>query len=720
MKTNLSTLLLAVTASTAILQGQIIPGQYIAVFKDHVRDHPAAAQALAAQHGLTVAYVYQSALKGFAFGGSPQAAAALARRPDIAYLEPDQVRQAWGQTIPTGINRADVEKAVDINGTDDAIEVDVAIIDTGLDSDHPDLRIDPNGVRFYVSRNRIVSDNNWEDDNGHGTHVGGTVAAIDNGLGVVGVAPGARLTAVKVLDKNGSGSLSGVIAGVDWVAANAIRFEVANMSLGGGRSQAENDAVRKAVEKGVVFVVAAGNDDADANNYSPASEPTAITVSALTDSDGSPGGGGGATSYGADDTFATFSNYGSVVDICAPGVDILSTYPGGGYAIGSGTSMAAPHVAGAAALYIARNGLDKSATGVAAVANALKAAGWKPGDDEYLLGGDKDTYPEPLLNLAALFGPVNASPVVTIISPKEVTQFGSGTTITFTGSATDAEQGDLTGALVWTSNLADKIIGTGGSVSATLVDGIHTITATCKDSAGATGSATITVTVGTVVVPNTIVVPNDFKNTEAAGWSGTITGPIRIQQVYSKNHFGGGTVTITGMAFRLDQNTASSSAFGADGLFQQNAGATNQPPVPPLVRGEGDPEAADVSGTVEILVRLSTTAAQPDNLSPLFSANVGADMKLVWTRNPVSINAKTGTSPNEFGDAIVFEVPFTYNPGQGNLLVDITTYSGVTGAYVDASNASNDGASRAWSSNTGATRASNRDTGADVIQFVLK
>jgi subtilisin family serine protease len=173
--------------------------------------------------------------------------------------------------------------------------------------------------------------------------------------------------------------------------------------LGGSFSQAMNDAVWRGTQAGVVFAVSAGNSNADASNFSPASEATAITVSALADSDGLPGGTGAATSYGADDTLATFSNWGSAMDIAAPGVDILSTLPNDTYGVYSGTSMAAPHVAGAAALYISVNGYQKSWTGVADVTAALLNAGWKPGEAGYF-SGDRDSFPEPLLNVGRLIG----------------------------------------------------------------------------------------------------------------------------------------------------------------------------------------------------------------------------------------------------------------------------------------------------------------------------
>lgn len=545
---RLFSLLVAFLACASITMGQVIPDRYIAVFDKGVADPPAAARALAAQHGLAVSHVYEHALKGFAFAGPPQAIAALARRGNVAYIEPDQVYYALGQTIPTGIDRADVEQALHIDGIDDFVDVDIAIIDTGLDSDHPDLRIDPNGVRFYLQVIWIRSDGNWEDDNGHGTHVGGTAAAIDNGLGVVGVAPGARLTAVKVLDKRGSGSLSAVIAGVDWVAARADRFEVANMSLGGGFSQALNDAVKNAVNKGVVFVVAAGNSATDASTQSPASEPTAITVSALADSNGSPGGGGPATSYGADDTFATFSNYGPVIDICAPGVDILSTYPGG-YAIGSGTSMASPHVAGAAALYIAYNGLTKTAAGVEAVADALKNSGWRLNDSEYIIGGTADAFYEPLLNVAALIGtvPTDNPPTVSITSPTDGNTV-SGEIVIKAEAADDFGVNQVEffvdGVLIGTDN--DDTDGFSATWDTTsMSEDTHILTAEATDtSSNVTLSSEVSVTVDNV--PDPIGSEMHCGDLDAAtakagkNWRATVTVTIHDEH---ENAVSGATVT---------------------------------------------------------------------------------------------------------------------------------------------------------------------------------
>ena len=232
---------------------------------------------------------------------------------------------------------------------------------------------------------------------------------MDNDIGVVGVAPGARLWAVKVLDSSGSGSFSNVIAGLDYVAQHSNEIEVANMSLGGsGYLQAMRDAIAGCVSRGVVIVVAAGNSSTDvyggdeilgtSDDTVPAAFPECLTVSAMADTDGQPGALGSGTSYAGDDQFASFSNHsmgamvgdpviswGAAIDLSAPGVNILSTYKGGGYATMSGTSMATPHVAGSVALYVAQHGRAFDAAGVYAIRQALVDAAqpqyvWQSGD----------------------------------------------------------------------------------------------------------------------------------------------------------------------------------------------------------------------------------------------------------------------------------------------------------------------------------------------------
>jgi len=352
--------------------GELIPDHYIVVFKNSVANPQGAADELAAAHGLVRGHVYGHALKGFSATIPAGRLAALSRDPRIQSIEQDQTVQAYAQTIPTGINRifAPGNANITIDGTDDKrIDVDVAVIDTGIEATHPDLNV--SGQQTNCSNGACI-DGSAPDGHGHGTHVAGTIGALDNDFGVVGVAPGARLWGVKVLTDSGSGSMSGVIAGVDWVTAHAAQIEVANMSLGGGSSSALCAAIQTSASAGVTYVVAAGNSHQDAAYYSPANCPAAIAVSALADYNGAAGSGAMPTcgNAGPDDTLASFSNFSRTVPlIAAPGVCILSTYKGAAYALMSGTSMASPHVAGAAAL------LRASGVSAASIRSTLNATG---------------------------------------------------------------------------------------------------------------------------------------------------------------------------------------------------------------------------------------------------------------------------------------------------------------------------------------------------------
>ena len=258
------------------------------------------------------------------------------------------------QAIPTGVDRvdADVSSLAGIAQDGGAFAVDVAVLDTGIAA-HPDLDV-VGGVSCLGQ--------SYADDNGHGTHAAGTIAALDNAIGVVGVAPGARLWSVKVLDARGDGSFSSVICGLDWVYANRATIDAVNLSLGGdgadgvcpGDDPLHNAVCRVVNEAGIPVVVAAGNEGKNAAGTVPATYEEVITVSAFADFNGLPGGGAAATCRSdVDDTFANFSNFGADVDIAAPGVCIRSTSLGHLYAELSGTSMAAPHVTGAVALHLA-------------------------------------------------------------------------------------------------------------------------------------------------------------------------------------------------------------------------------------------------------------------------------------------------------------------------------------------------------------------------------
>lgn len=281
--------------------------------------------------------VYETALQGFAAKMSSDQAAKMLEDTMVKYIEPDQAvtllgkrttKPASGTTTTTTVTQNTPWGITRVGGGTNYTGTGVAwVIDSGIDLTHPDLHVDASRGISYVSG--ISSPN---DDNGHGTHVAGTIAAINNTFGVVGVAAGATVIPVKVLDSTGSGTFSGVLSGINYVLANGKAGDVANMSLGGGISPTIDDAVIKASDV-VKFAIAAGNETDNANNHSPAraNGPNIYTVSAMV----------------SGDTWASFSNYSNgPVDYCAPGVSVYSTYKGGGYVSMSGTSMAAPHVAG--------------------------------------------------------------------------------------------------------------------------------------------------------------------------------------------------------------------------------------------------------------------------------------------------------------------------------------------------------------------------------------
>lgn len=338
-------------------QGRI-PGAYIVTLHDHVSPDRAAADHSRA-HGAQVRHVYRHAINGYAAAMSDAAAARIAGDSRVRSVVADRVVHALGkpvksqpaQTTPTGVRR--------IGGADEAPGAAVAVLDTGVDLTHPDLLVS-------ARRKNCTTERDANDGNGHGTHVAGTIGAKSNDTGVVGVAPSTEIVPVKVLTRSGSGSWSTVICGVDFVKSTwstPTPIRVANMSLGGtGELGTCTDgglrqALCTATAAGTLFAVAAGNDGADAQASVPARYPEVVTVSAIADSDGTTG----STTWQAtcrtdqEDTLADFSNYGDVVDVAAPGVCILSTWKGGGYNTISGTSMAAPHVAGVLAAAAAAN-----------------------------------------------------------------------------------------------------------------------------------------------------------------------------------------------------------------------------------------------------------------------------------------------------------------------------------------------------------------------------
>lgn len=476
---------------------------YIVVLDGDTADVPSVAQEVARAHSGSLGFVYEHAIKGFSISLAPQAAAALARNPRVSYIETNDVVSINAQTVPTGIERifADDNSNLDIDSTDDhRVDVDVAVIDTGVDFEHPDLNV-VGGVTCEASGGgppwaRTFSCNSGgDDDHYHGTHVAGSIAAIDNGEGVVGVAPGARIWAVKVLDSNGSGYEAQVVAGIDWVAANAGTIEVANMSLGGsGFSQAEYDAIQGAVDAGVAFAVAAGNSDDDANNYSPAAFDNALTVSALADFDGAPGGNGSPTCRtDQDDTLADFSNWGNAVQIAAPGVCTLSTFPieQGSYGTISGTSMASPHAAGALALLASVNN-PASANDVHTLYEQVIAAGNFDWVDD-----SGDGIHEPLLDVTAfdanmIAGEGGGDPPANEPPSASFTYSCDGLTCSFTDTSTDND-GDV---VSWSWEFGNGTTSAEQHPDHTFSEnGSYTVTLTVTDDDDATDTTSQTVTV---------------------------------------------------------------------------------------------------------------------------------------------------------------------------------------------------------------------------------
>lgn len=439
--------------SSSVQASRSIPGQYIVVFKGSVADPGAAARQLAGRHGASVIFTYRSAIKGFSARMSDAGARAIAGEAGVAYVEQDQEMAVnTDQLSPPswGIDRID-QAYLPLNGmysySQTGSGVNVYIIDTGVLHTHTEFE-------GRVSQDfTAISDSYGSDGcHWHGTHVAGTVAGK-----TVGVAKQATLHAVRVLDCNGSGTTSGVIAGVDWVSANKVLPAVANMSVGGGFSDALNTAVQNSIQAGVSYAVAGGNNASDACSYSPSSAPSAVTVGATTNTDAQ----------------ASFSNYGGCLDLFAPGNAIYSAMNTSDVAMGSasGTSMATPHVAGAMALYLQANPSATPAQVAAAiVGNATQG----------IISAIGAGSPNLLLRVNGTGGGTpNIAPAARFSSSC------SGMTCQFTDASTDSDGS----VAAWSWNFGNGGVSASQSPSVTYsASGSYNVTLTVTDNLGARSS----------------------------------------------------------------------------------------------------------------------------------------------------------------------------------------------------------------------------------------
>ena len=517
-------------------------------------NHPSTihAEALVRRHGGTLRQVYATALNGFSFSGPEQAARNLERSPRVARVEADQPLRATDHITPTGVLRIDAPQAHASGYT--GTGVNIAILDTGIDSSHPALDV---AVHLGVN---CIDEGSTEDVQGHGTHVAGTASARVEGSTFVGAASHATVVPVKVLGDNGSGSWESVICGVDHVATSLTSdnpITVANMSLSGTGSAGDacdSSALRQAicnsVEAGVVHVVAAGNDGWNVANSIPAAYPEVITVSALDENRCVRFTGGGPPRTECDEGLASFSNFGAGVDVMAPGVGIYSTLVGGGYGTKSGTSMAAPHVAGVAALMRSVN----AALDPGRIRDLLQGTGECPngttntaasgpcsGQDQWFR--DPDGIAEPLINApraaaAAGSAPPTGDPVLEAPTYAEpVANFTHNCTdLTCSFTNTSTSDSELTTTYLW--NFGDGKSSTQKNPQHTYAAGYtYTVTLTVTDSESQSNSTQQQVTVTAPAEPDepTIGITLEVSIYKVRGvhhadllWSGTAATNVSV------------------------------------------------------------------------------------------------------------------------------------------------------------------------------------------------
>lgn len=612
------------------------------------------------------------ALSGFTCSPNANQIERMQRDTRVQFIETNVIVYALSQTIPTGVRRIGcLSNTRWINSSTTPIDVDVAVIDTGIDLTHPDLNV-------YQNVTFVTGTTTGNDDNGHGSHCAGIVGAKNDTSGVVGVAPGVRLWAVKVLDSGGSGALSQIISGVDYVTAHAAEIEVASMSLGGqgGPTDSLRLAIQNSVARGVVYVVAAGNSFIDvyggdcifgtSDDFFPSSYPEVMAVSALVDTDGQAGGLGPSTSRGPDDTTANFSNFskqvsgnfvtspGAAIDVAAPGVDIYSTYKNGGYYTMSGTSMACPHVSGAVALYIAQYGRASTASGVYAIRQAIINAA-EPQTAWGINPIFNDGKPEGLVHVSN-YAVAPDYPTVAISSPPSNIGAATGTALRFTGSAIDPVDGDISGSIYWKSSVQGAI-GTGATFTLALNAGTHTITATATNAAGNVGRATVTgiVISAPVYSPPTVTLTSPTAGTYPTNTVLTFTGTAA--DTYDGN-----------ITSQLTWNSSVDGPIGTGGSFTRTLSVGTHIISCSATNHYGKWSSASVSGVIVG----AGTPPPPINQSPTVSI----------TSPPNGATYPQGSTVPIYGTAS--------DPEDGDLS-SVIRWNGPSGVFAVGSNASTNG-----------------------------